>query len=71
MVVVGDEVNTSDPGSHRIQVFGMNGAFVRWFGDDDQFLCPDIVVVIGDQVVFDVDGTFVREWDMEGDGPGR
>ena len=72
--------------NHRVQVFGLDGTFVRQWGDEGegpgQFSNPRGVAVVGGEVVvsdglnyrvqvFGWDGTLVRQWGGEGDGPGQ
>ena len=75
-----------DSWNHRVQVFGLDGSFVRqWGGEgsrEGQFDGPYGVVVNGDEVlvtdlgnhrvqVFGLDGSFVRQWGGGGAGVGQ
>ena len=55
MAVRGNEVIVSDYGNHRMQVFGLDGTFVRQWGGKGagpgQFNRSDGVAVVGDEVV--------------------
>ena len=70
-----------DWGNQRIQVFGVDGSFIRQWGTrgsgQGEFKCPGGVAVSNEEVVvsdtfnhrvqvFDVAGTFLRQWSTEG-----
>ena len=71
-----------DASNNRVQVFGLDGSFVRQWGTqgsgDGQFKYPSGLIVNGDEVlvidygnhrvqVFGLDGSFVRQWGGKGD----
>ena len=85
-VSAADEVFVVDPGNFRIQVFGLDGSYVRSWGSrgeaPGQFELPAGVAVHGNLVLvsdmcnhciqcFGLDGTFVRMWGSKGAAPGQ
>ena len=81
-----DEVFVADSGNHRIQLFRLDGSFVRSWGSrgsaPGQFVLPAGVAVHGDLVLvsdagnhriqcFGLDGSFVRMWGSKGAAPGQ
>ena len=86
VAVSGEEVVVCDAGNHCIQVFGLNGSYLRQWGTkgggEGQFDKPSAVAVSSGEVlvcdagnhriqVFGLDGSFVRQWGTEGNGEGQ
>ena len=78
------EVFGCDTNNYRLQVFGLDGSFVREWGtkgrDVGQFCYPRSVVVSGEEVivleifriqVFGLDGSFLRQWGTWGEREGE
>ena len=86
LAISGGELYVAETGNHRVQVFGLDGSFVRTWGvrgsGPGQFKSPVFLAVHGAQVyvadygnhrvqVFGLDGSFVREWGGRGSGEGQ
>jgi len=79
VAVRGDEVFISDKLNHRVQVFELDGSFVRQWGtkgaEEGQLYFPEAIVVSEDEVfvcdkndqvqVFDLYGNFQRRWKVD------
>ena len=85
MAIAGDLLYVCDSWNHRVQVFGLDGTWVRSWGSkgagEGQFSYPRGITVHDDEVyvadqlnhrvqVFGLDGTFRRMWGSYGTGDG-